>query len=427
MRGLLHGLAGAGALARIEIENQFLGVDFRKEGFPIGNHLAPVAAPCADEILRRHAPGAHREDIGLQVLLGVDRFWRRHHATTTPAMATTRQHACQNGKLNPAVGDAAQNLRFQHVPLQIGNQAPELDVAFAETGIIRLPQIAGDLVVSAAHTRRDALQRGDGDRLEAGIPGRCKALHFLAGLEPRDHARAQADFIEPRGGAGGSRRCGLLREGAGSIAAFDENPDIRLHPLLHDKRIHQVREVAGGCQHRRKGRHATQLAGAQAPVKVHDIAPGHEFGGKATRNRVARLARCHVVQPVTHAAIIRAQFHAQAGAGMGIGERQAVAFVVDQVALADMQRHGHAARAHLAEAERPHADDGIAALHGGAKGKRHFGQEVAFLLDVGMGGPFVPEILGDLVVLRRAGIKAHREIGADDMAGQHIKRAGADP
>jgi hypothetical protein len=94
--------------------------------------LLPVAAPGRDELLRRHAAGADGGDVGVEVLLRIDRLDGRHVDVAGIAVASGRQLAGEDGAIGEPRIVGIDQPRRQDQPLDLFDQAAEFDLAGAQ-------------------------------------------------------------------------------------------------------------------------------------------------------------------------------------------------------------------------------------------------------------------------------------------------------
>jgi hypothetical protein len=174
-------------------------------------------------------------------------------------------------------------------------QPAELDLARPQRGVVRLGQVARDLVVGQAGADRGRLEHPPG---EGGVRPAARGVHHL------DRAGAAAVEDHPRLEGFDGAALGVLeqaRGGAGQrfIALLgDDGGEAGLDLGLHQQRRLVVAEVAQPGQHGCQPRDVAQLAGPALAVDVQHVARGDRLAGQSPARHQPRCAGVDAVQPV---------------------------------------------------------------------------------------------------------------------------------
>ena len=149
-------LAGAGRPAGVGVEGDAEGIELGVDRGDLGQHLRRLVALAGDRLLQRHDAGAHREDVGLDVLHRIDRLEARRGpvggdvAVGQLARGLRRQHEAPPDRLAEA-GD-------QQLPLQRLHPAAELDQPGPDRGVVHLAEVAGQQLVGEPDAGGDGME-----------------------------------------------------------------------------------------------------------------------------------------------------------------------------------------------------------------------------------------------------------------------------
>jgi hypothetical protein len=125
----------------------------------------------------------------------------------------------QRALLVEPLGDGADQHRDEHTVLDLLAEAAELDLASPQRGVVRLREVASDLVVGEARADGRRLQRAPGKGSVGSSAGRVHHLHAAHAAAVEDHPGLEA---LDRAALGVTQQAGC-RAGHGVVPVLGDN------------------------------------------------------------------------------------------------------------------------------------------------------------------------------------------------------------